>query len=64
MVVAQENMENVIDFEVRLVYDVINALSIHELARGRMSDHSILLCEVKMSYNTNSLNQSINEDID
>ncbi len=54
-VVAQENMENVTDFEVRRVTDIINMLSIHELVGGRMSDHSIVLCEVKMSYDTVTL---------
>ena len=50
-VVSQENFENITDFEVLPVSELVDSMNLHELARGRVSDHAILSCTIKLSYN-------------
>ena len=51
IIVTQENLENVLDFEVRTVNDIVNTFSLHELAGGGILDYSLVCCTLKLSYN-------------
>ena len=50
-VVSQENFENITDFEVLPVSELVDSMNLHEIAGGRISDHAILSCTIKLSYN-------------
>ena len=50
MAITQDNLVSVKDFEVKSMSSMLEELNLQDEADGRPSDHSLLYCEIVMSY--------------
>ena len=48
VIISQENIDNLQNFEIIPVSTMLESLSLQQGVSGRMSDHSILRCEIMM----------------